>query len=140
MAMKKTVLAILACFVLLSAGGYLIHDVWLAEAYLDTISVWRPQESMLSHLWAVYVANLILAGAGVLIYVRGIESKPWLGQGIRFGILLAAVTAVPQSLVQWVVLPIPYRLALEWIAGEGVLAVLVGVLAAAICRPEPEAA
>lgn len=136
MPIKRIIAAIAACFVLLSAGGYLIHDVWLANAYVETLAVWRPQESMLSHLWAVYVANLILAGAAVLIYSRGVESKPWLGQGFRFGILLALVTAVPQSLIQWVVLPVPYQLAAQWIVGESVLAVLVGILAAAICRPE----
>jgi antibiotic biosynthesis monooxygenase (ABM) superfamily enzyme len=95
---------------------------------------------MLTHLWAAYVANLILAAAAVLIYTRGVESKPWLGQGIRFGILLALVTAVPQSLVQWVVLPVSYRLAAQWIVGEGLLAVLVGILVAAVCRPQPEPA
>lgn len=136
MPIKRIIAAIAACFVLLSAGGYLIHDVWLANAYVETLAVWRPQESMLSHLWGVYVANLILAGAAVLIYSRGVESKPWLGQGFRFGILLALVTAVPQSLIQWVVLPVPYQLAAQWIVGESVLAVLVGILAAAICRPE----
>jgi hypothetical protein len=138
MPMKRIILAIAACFVLLSAGRYLIHNVWLADVYLETGAVWRDQESMLSHLWVLYVANLILAGAAVLIYIRGIEPKPWLGQGIRFGILLALVTAVPQSLVEWVVLPVPYQLALRWIIGEGVLAVLAGVLAAVICQPEPD--
>jgi hypothetical protein len=137
MPMKRIILAIAACFVLLSAGRYLIHDVWLADTYLETAAVWRDQESMLSHLWVLYVANLILAGAAVLIYIRGVEPKPWLGQGIRFGILLALVTAVPQSLVEWVVLPVPYQLALRWIIGEGVLAVLAGVLAAVICQPVP---
>ena len=140
MAINRIIPAIVACFVLLSAGGYLIHDVWLADAYLETIAIWRPQDSMLTHLWAAYVANLILAAAAVLIYTRGVESKPWLGQGIRFGILLALVTAVPQSLVQWVVLPVSYRLAAQWIVGEGLLAVLVGILVAAVCRPQPEPA
>jgi hypothetical protein len=138
MTMKRIIAAMAACFVLLSAGRYLIHSVWLADAYLETISVWRPQDSMLSHLWILYVANLVLAVAAVLIYVRGVEPKPWLGQGLRFGILLALVTAVPQSLVEFVVYPIPHMLAIQWIIGEGALAVLLGVLAAAICKPEPE--
>jgi hypothetical protein len=138
MTMKRIIAAMAACFVLLSAGRYLIHNVWLADDYLETISVWRPQDSMLSHLWILYVANLVLAVAAVLIYVRGVEPKPWLGQGLRFGILLALVTAVPQSLVEFVVYPIPHMLAIRWIIGEGALAVLLGALAAAICKPEPE--
>ena len=71
-----------------------------------------------------------------LIYVRGIEPKPWLGQGIRFGILLAMVTAVPQSMVEFFTYPIPAALAVDWIIGEGLLALLLGVIVAAICRPQ----
>ena len=138
MEVKRIVSAIVACFVLLSAGRYLIHGVWLADAYLETIAVWRVQEGGFGHLGFLYLANLIEAGAAVLIYVYGLEAKPWMGQGLRFGILLALVTAVPESIIAWVFLPVPYRLAAQWVVGEGVLAILVGVLAAGICRPGRE--
>ena len=138
MGIKRMILAIVACFLLLSAGRYLIHEVWLNDAYLQTIAIWRVQEGLFGHQWVLLVANLVMAAAAVLIYSRGIEPKPSLGQGLRFGILLALVTAVPESMNAWVVLPIPYRLAAQWIVGEGVLAVLVGLLIAAICRPERE--
>jgi hypothetical protein len=94
---------------------------------------------MLHRLWVIHLANLILAAAVVLIYVHGVEPKPWLGQGIRFGILLALATAVPQALVEYFTYPIPSTLMVQWIVGEGVLAVLLGVLTAAICRPKPRA-
>lgn len=133
--MAKKIGAIMAGFVLLGAGRYLIHNVLLMSAYQATSSVWRTQEAMLHRLWAFHLANLVLSLASVLIYVRGIEPKPWLGQGIRFGILLALATAVPQSLTEYGVYPIPHTLALHWILSEGFLAVLLGVLIAAICRP-----
>ena len=69
--------------------------------------------------------------------------KGWgtrLGQGIRFGILLALVTAVPQSMVEFFTYPIPAALAVDWIIGEGLLAVLLGVIVAAICRAQAAAA
>jgi hypothetical protein len=139
MAMKK-IGAIVAAFVLLGAGRYLLHSVLLKGAYMATSSVWRTPEAMMHRMWALQLANLLFAVAAVLIYVRGIEPKPWLGQGLRFGILLALATAVPQSLTEYGVYPIPHTLALHWILGEGVLAVLVGVLVAAICRPKPAGA
>ena len=126
--MARKIGAMFAAFILLGAGRYLIHNVILKSAYLATSSVWRTQEAMLHHHWAFHVANLFLAVAVVLIYVRGIETKPWLGQGIRFGILLALLTAVPQSLTEYGVYPIPHSLALHWIISEGILAVLLGVL------------
>ncbi|HKF21159.1 MAG TPA: hypothetical protein VKE93_06290 [Candidatus Angelobacter sp.] len=132
---KKTVFAVLAGFVWLAVSRYLIHNVWLANAYTNNPLLWRSQSAMLHRLWVIHLANFILAVAATLIYVRGIESKPWPGQGLRFGILLALATAVPQSLVEYFVYPISHTLALQWIIGEGALMVLLGLLIAAICRP-----
>jgi hypothetical protein len=131
---KRSVLAILAGFVLLAGGRYLIHSVWLAGPYAENATLWRTQSAMLHRLWVIHLANLILAAGTVLIYVRGVEAKPWLGQGIRFGTVLALVTAVPQSMVEFFTYPIPAALAVDWIIGEGLLAVLLGVVVAAICR------
>jgi hypothetical protein len=139
MTTKKRLLATLAGFVLLASGRYLIHSVWLAGTYAANASLWRTESAMLHRLWVIHLANLIFAAAAVLIYVRGIEPKPWLGQGLRFGILLALVTAVPQSMVEFFTYPIPPALAVEWIIGEGVLALLLGVVVAAICRPKTTA-
>jgi hypothetical protein len=136
---KKTIWAIVAGFILLAAGRYLIHSVWLAGPYAQNATLWRTQSAMLHHIWAIHLANLIFAAAAVLIYVRGIEPKPWLGQGIRFGLLLALVTAVPQSMVEFFTYPIPGGLAVDWIIGEGLLALLLGVVIAAICRPNAAA-
>ncbi len=133
--MKKTILAIVAGFVLISAGRYLLHNVLLAHAYARSSDVWRLPAEFAHRLWILYVANFLFASAAALIYVRGVESKPWLGQGIRFGVLLAFATVIPNSLIEYAVYPIRHELALHWIIGEGALAVLLGVLLAAICQP-----
>ncbi len=138
--MKKTVGAILAAFLVMAAGRYLIHGVWLAGEYAGYSSVWRTQAAMMQRLWIAQLANLIFSAAAVLVYIRGVEKKPWVGQGFRFGILLALVTAIPQSLVEYFTYPIPHVLALQWIVGEGGLAVGLGLVVAAICRPESAAA
>jgi hypothetical protein len=137
---KKTIGAIVASFVLLIAGRYLIHSVLLQNAYMQSKDVWRTPEAMLHRMWAAQLANFVFAIAAVLIYVRGIEQKPWLGQGIRFGILLALLTAVPQSLIEYFVYPIRHEMAIHWIFGEGGLAVLLGIMIAAICQPKPASA
>jgi hypothetical protein len=134
MSTKRIVLAILAGFILMVAGRYLIHGVWLVGVYAENGALWRPQAEMRHLIWVIQVANLIFATAATLIYVRGREAKPWLGQGLRFGILLALVCAVPQSMVEYFTYPVSSTLMLQWIAGEGILAVLFGVVVAAICR------
>src|SRR5260370_3865123 len=107
MAMKKTIGAIVASFILLSAGGYLIHNVWLAQDYQQHSDLWRAQNAMLRRLPYIYIANLIFSIAAVFIYVRGGQAKPSLGQGIRFRIPLALLSVTPNSLVRYLHYPIP---------------------------------
>jgi hypothetical protein len=139
MTTKRKILAVVAGWILLGIGRYLIHALWLIGTYRQNAALWRPESAMPHLAWVVQVANLILAIAAVLIYIRGVEPKPWLGQGVRFGILLALATAVPQSLVEYFTYPISPTLAWQWILGEGALAVLLGVVLAGICRRNPAA-
>jgi hypothetical protein len=138
--MKKTIAAIVAGFALICAGRFLLHNVLLAHEYVQSSDVWRPPAQFIHRVWILYVANFVFALGAALIYVRGVEAKPWLGQGIRFGILLALVAAIPQSLIEYAVYPIRHQLALHWIIGEGALAILLGIVLAAICQPPKPAA
>ncbi len=140
MDMKKTIGAIVAGYVVQFGGNFLIHGLWLKQDYINTASLWRSSEAMNSRMWAMFLGVLIYAVGAVLIYVRGVESKPWVGQGIRFGILLALVTTVCNSLISWVTMPMPHMLAVKWMVGEGLLAILFGLVVAAICRPKAAAA
>jgi archaellum biogenesis protein FlaJ (TadC family) len=138
--MKKLIVAIVAGFVVQMLGLFLIHSVLLKQDYMDTASNWRPLEAMNSRVWAMLLAVLVYVIGAVLIYVRGVESKPWIGQGVRFGILLAMVAVVYGSLSGWVILPIPHMLVVKWIVFESLLSVVFGLLVAAICQPRPAGA
>jgi hypothetical protein len=133
--MKQKIAAVAAGFVVQMAGLLLIHSVWLKQDYMGTASVWRSQQAATSRVWAMLLAVLIYVVGAVWIYVHGVKSKPWMGQGIRFGILLAMVTVVYGSLSGWVILPIPHMLALKWIIGESLLSIVFGLVVAAICQP-----
>jgi hypothetical protein len=126
-----------AGFVIQLGGLVLIHSFWLKEDYTNTASVWRTQQAQIGRIWAMLLSTLIYVVAAVLIYVRGVESKPWMGQGIRFGLLMALVTVVYSSLSGWVILPIPHMLLVKWILGESALCMVFGVAVAGICRPKP---
>jgi hypothetical protein len=136
MSTGKTIGAMIAGFVLQSAGGYLLHDVLLMQEYNATASLWRAPAAINHNMWAVVLANAIFAIGAVLIYIKGVEQKSWIGQGIRFGILLALVTTVFASLTSWATMPMPHRLAFHWVIGEGVLCILLGLLIAVIAQPK----
>jgi hypothetical protein len=138
--MKKTVHAVAVGFVVQLAGLFLIHSVILKRDYVDTASVWRNYEAQTARIWAMLLAVLIYVIGAVLIYVRGLAAKPWIGQGIRFGILMALVSVVYGALSGWVIMPIPHMLAVKWILYEGLLCVVFGLVVAVICQPKPAAA
>ena len=103
--MKQRIGAVVAGFILQLVGLVLIHSVWLKPYYVAPGSIWRSQEEATSRVWAMLLAVLIYVIGAVWIYAHGVERKPWVGQGIRFGIVLALVVVVYGSLSGWVTLP-----------------------------------
>jgi len=81
------------------------------------------------------LAHVILAAAFVWIYARGAEAKPWLLQGIRFGVAVALLTIVPTYLIYYVVQPMPGLIVIKQIVLDGVLIVILGLIAAYLHRP-----
>ncbi|MGA8868490.1 MAG: hypothetical protein WB510_16060 [Candidatus Sulfotelmatobacter sp.] len=134
--MKKTLGATVAAFVVQYGGDYLLHGILLKGAYGASSDLWRTDDAMMHRMWILVLAQIIYAFAVVLIYQRGVEKKSWMGQGIRFGILLALVAVVPSNMIQYVVMPISHRLAFHAALGDGILAIIVGVVIACICQPK----
>ncbi|HUK30489.1 MAG TPA: hypothetical protein VLV89_05195 [Candidatus Acidoferrum sp.] len=140
MDMKKTVGAIVAAFVVYAGTGYLIHEVLLKSAYTATADLWRPEDAMQHKLWIMLLSEFIFAVGAVLVYQRGLEKKSWVGQGIRFGILLSLVSSVPGYMMNYVVINVGHRLALHWILSGIAQAIIVALVIAVICQPKSDAA
>ena len=141
MDMKKTLIAVVAGFVLQMGGSYLLHSVILMNSYTATSDLWRTEDAMGHRMWIMIVGTISLFVLGaVLIYQRGAERKSPVGQGIRFGILLTLVSTVPASLFEYVTVPVPHTIAFHWVLGEGIQCVLLGLLIAFICQPKDSAA
>jgi hypothetical protein len=83
------------------------------------------------------LAHAILAGAFAWIYSRGVEAKPWLPQGIRFGLAIAALTIVPTYIIYYVVQPMPGVVVVKQIVFDGILMLILGSIAAFLYR-QPE--
>ena len=80
------------------------------------------------------LAHVLLSGAFVWIYARGVEAKPWLPQGVRFGVAIALLTIVPTYLIYYVVQPMPGMLVVKQIVFDGILIVVLGIVAAFVNR------
>ena len=143
MNLKKLSAAIVVSFIILMASGFLIHGVWLAPVYKQMRASgmnFRPEADMMHKMWLIWVSDLLYSFLFVYVYARGAENKPWVGQGMRFGIIATLFTVVPNTLNDYLVYNITYTLAVKWmISGLAVLMVM-GVVVAAICKKTPAAA
>lgn len=139
---KKLIGAIAAAFVILFVASYLVHGVWLGATYRSMTQQgfsFRSQDALQPRLWIIWASDLLYSILFVWVYVRGMERKSWLGQGIRFGILMSLFTVVPSALNDYVVYNLPHMLVLEWIAAGFLTLILMGLAVAAISKAPPSA-
>lgn len=130
---KKLVLTIIVVFVVANLTGFLIHAYLLRVDYMAIASQYRPegQEKMIF----INLAYLSFAIGSVWIYAKGVENRSWLGQGIRFGIAMALVLAIPSFFIAYAVQPVPSALMVKQILFESVDKILLGIVTAALYRP-----
>ena len=85
------------------------------------------------------MAHVMLSGAFVWIYARGVEAKPWMAQGVRFGVAVALLTTVPTYLIYFVVQPMPGGVVIKQIIFDSVLTVILGMIVAWLYRDKSAA-
>src|ERR671922_1974261 len=84
--------ATLAAFATSVVLSFIAHGVLLGSDYAALQNVYRPPGFEASRFLLLLLAQLIMAGAMAALYRYGIEDKPYLGQGVRFGLLAAGVS------------------------------------------------
>jgi hypothetical protein len=67
----------------------------------------------------------------------GREDKPWLGQGLRFGLAVVVLMTIPTYLIYLAVQPMPEALVAKQIAFDTIAMVVLGIVAAAVNRDPP---
>ena len=131
---KKFLISWLVLFVCWMAGSFLVHGVLLHADYSALRNLFRSPEDSQTFFPLMVIAHVFLSGALVWIYSRGVEAKPWLAQGVRFGLAVACLTAIPTYMIYYVVQPMPGATVVKQLIFDGVLVVLLGVVVAFLYR------
>jgi magnesium-transporting ATPase (P-type) len=129
----KFLITWLVIFILWMAGGFVVHGQLLADEYVATGLMRAVAEQQQYFVWMI-VAHLIMAAAFVWIYARGRESKPWLGQGLRFGLAVSLLAVVPIYLIYYCVQPLPGVLVVRQIAYDTIVTLVIGCAVAFMYR------
>lgn len=133
--MVRCLVSWLVVFVLWMAGSFAVHGAWLRADYAALPNLFRPEAEAGQYFPLMILAHVLMAGAFVWIYRQGVASRPWLGQGLRFGAAVAAMGVVPTYLIYYVVQPMPPALVAKQIVGDGLLVLVLGAVTAALNRP-----
>ena len=131
---KKLIIAWIVLFVAWFMGSFVVHGVLLRSDYLKLTNLFRAEEDQQNYFPLMILAHVILSGAFVWIYARGVEAKPWLAQGVRFGVAVALLTVVPTYLIYFVVQPMPGEVVIKQMVFDGSLMVILGVIVAWLYR------
>ncbi len=134
---KKFFIAWIVLFIAWFIGSFIVHGVLLGPDYMRLTSLFRAEGDQQKLFPLMIVAHVLLSGAFVWIYARGVESKPWLAQGVRFGIAVALLTIVPTYIIYFVVQPMPGAVVVKQIVFDGILIVVLGAIVAWLYRGAP---
>jgi hypothetical protein len=131
---KKFLISWVVLFVVWMAGSFVVHGVLLNADYMALRNLFRSPEDSQTFFPLMIIAHVFLSGALVWIYSRGVEAKPWLAQGVRFGLAVAFLTVIPTYMIYYVVQPMPGATVVKQLIFDGVLTVLLGVVVAFLYR------
>ena len=138
--MNKTYfIAWIVLFVAWMLGSFVVHGVVLHDDYAKLSNLFRSETESQSYFPLMVLAHAIMAGALAWIYGRGVEGKPWLPQGLRFGVAIALLAVVPGYMIYYVVQPMPGMLVLKQIVLDTILMLILGAIVAFIYRASPRA-
>jgi hypothetical protein len=133
--MNKTFLiAWVVVFLVWMAGSFVVHGLLLHADYEKVSQLFRPEAEAQKYFPLMILAHVIMAGAFTWIYARGVEAKPWLGQGLRFGAAVALLTVVPLYIIYYVVQPMPGMHVVKQIVFDGILTLVLGAVVAFVYR------
>jgi hypothetical protein len=130
---RRFFIAWVVLFVAWMAGSFVVHGVLLHADYAQLPNLFRPEEDAQRHMPLMLLAHVVMAGAFVWIYARGTENKPWLGQGLRYG-LAAALLVVPIYAIYYVVQPMPGDLVAKQVVFDGIVILVLGAIVAWLYR------
>lgn len=130
---KQFLISVVAMFVVSMLLGFVVHACILKEEYLQIPNLMRKDADAARHFPAMLLAHAFLAVGVTAIYRRGREAgKGWMGQGVRFGILLIIFSTIPVYLIYYAVEPMPLSLVEKQIALDSVAMIILGVAVAGL--------
>ena len=128
----RLILTMVVIFVLANLIGFFIHAIWLKADYMMVMgqnpNLFRPagQEKMVF----IILSYIAFAIGSVWVYAHGVQNKPVLVQGLRFGLAMWLILTIPSFFISYAIYPIPALLMSKQVLSELVGKLVLGVATA----------
>lgn len=131
---KRFWLTFVVVLVVTAVGGFVVHAILLNPDYTEHQNLLRTEEDANAHFPFMLLGFVTFALAFTWIYAHGVEEKPWLGQGLRFGLVAWLLVSVTEYLTYFTVQPWAGATVLKQIGYELPMMLVLGLVAAALYR------
>jgi hypothetical protein len=132
--MKTFGVAWAVAFVVWMFGSFVVHGVLLSGDYRALPALFRNETDGAAHMPFLLIAHVMSSGALAWIYGRGVQLRPWVGQGVRFGLAAAGLLPIYMYLVYFAVQPMPPSLVVRQVIFDSTVVVLVSLAIAFVHR------
>lgn len=122
---KRLWIGFVAVFVTTQIIEGLLDFYLLDPIYGSYSHIWRPIAEM--KLWLLPVTGMFFSFFFVFIFSKGYEGKG-IAEGIRYGLYVALMAALPNAYGNYAIMQIPYALALQWFTYDTIEYVIAGAI------------
>jgi hypothetical protein len=136
---KRFVISVVVLFVVSMLLGFVVHGTILHDDYTKLQNLFRTEADQQGHFVYMIAAHVLMAIGVTWIYRQGRDARPWLGQGVRFGLALFVLMTLPTYLIYFAVQPMPSDVVAKQVVLDGIAILILGITAAAMNR-DPRAA
>ena len=121
---KQWAIASFAAFVIMTLVAFILIRLGI-EPWGTAATPTTGQHDPGSQRILIYLSRIALAGLFTFIFTKGVENKPGLGEGIRYGMWMGLLLNVP---------PFFMNLATtDWPASSHIIRMVVGIIEMTIC-------
>lgn len=134
---KRLLFGFIAVFITIEVLNFLIHGVVLSAMYQSLSNVWRPD--MNAKMWITHLNTAISAFFFTFVFSKGYEGKG-VTEGGRYGFYIGFWLSTLMVYGSYMMIAIPYSLAVQWFIYGLIEYVVAGIVLAAVFASQAKGA
>jgi len=127
---KQFIVSVIVLFVWTMLLGFIIHGMILGPEYAALPGVFRPEAEAQNYFGYVIAGHVSMAIGLTWVYRMGCQGKPWVQQGLKFGIAVVLLMTTSIYLIYYAVQQMPAELVTKQVMLDTPAVILTGLITA----------